>query len=407
MSNDTPANNNPFSAASSVTGYLYQCRYALLEALRQMQQEVDFAVFIETLDDVVFERDGFPPDLIQTKHHVNRAADLTDASVDLWKTLRIWCKGIASGELRLDSRFLLVTTAAAGAGSAAQTLGPGAGRNVAQSLDRLRSTARTSSNRTNQPGYVAFLDLDAATQESLFRGLVIIDSASTIASLDGDIRQEVFHAVNRRFLDQFLVRLEGWWFRRVIGQLTVEPRLPILGIELLDEMNSLRESLREDNLPIDDAIEQMEVDATGYQDRAFVHQLRLLQISNARIVRAVRDYYRAFTQRSLWVREELVGIGDLDRYERRLADAWRSRFLVMQDELGASAAEGEMRRLACQLYKWVETEDLPRIRSQCHEGFVARGSYHILADDLRIGWHPEFESRLRGLLGSVCGGTHQ
>lgn len=405
MSGSAPVDDYPFSAAASATGYLYQCRYALLEALRRMRDEVDFQVCIETLDDVVFEKQGAATELLQTKHHVNRAADLTDASVDLWKTLRIWCEGITNGSLRLGSRFILVTTAAAGTGSAADMLRPGPGRNPSGALVRLRSTASTSTNRINTPAYSAFRALDAASQEHLLDGVCVVDAAPTITSLDADIRQEVFYAVDRRFLDAFLVRLEGWWFRRVIRHLAAERGVPILSPELLDEINNLRDSMREDNLPIDDEIEQMEVDATGYLERVFVHQLRLIQISNARVLRAIRDYYRAFVQRSRWVREELVGVGDLDRYERRLMDAWESRFLVIRDEIGEAAAEDEMRRLACQLYKWVETEELPRIRSQCQDGFVARGSFHILADHLKVGWHPEFEARLRRLLEPVSEGV--
>lgn len=401
MSDSVSQRDHPFSAASSATGYLYQCRYALLEALRRMRQEMDFQICIETLDDVVFEQQGAAPELLQTKHHVNRAADLTDASVDLWKTLRIWCEGITSGSLRLGSRFVLVTTASAGTNSAAEMLRPGQSRNVSRALDRLRSTATTSTNQTNGPAYTAFRALDVVKQEALLQGVRVIDSAASIESLDSNIREEVFHAVHHRFLDAFLIRLEGWWFRRVIKHLAFERNTPILSAELLDEMNNLRESLREDNLPIDDTIEQMEVDATGYQERIFVHQLRLIQISNGRIIRAVRDYYRAFSQRSLWIREELVGVGDLERYENRLKDAWQSRFLIMRDELGESAAEEEMRHLACQLYKWVETAELPRIRPLCQSGFVARGSFHILADDLKVGWHPEFEARLRDLLETV------
>lgn len=402
MTGSASANGHPFSAASSATGYLYQCRYALLEALRRTRQEYDFQVHIETLDDVVFDKQGSPPELLQTKHHVKQSADLTDASVDLWKTLRIWCEGIAGGSLRQGSRFILVTTAAAGSGSTAEMLRPGSTRNVSGALDRLRSTAATSTNQTNAPAYAAFMALDAATQQQLLNDVTIIDSASSITSLDADIRQEVFYAVDRHFLDAFLTRLEGWWFRRVIQHLATEHRVPILSTELLDEINNLRESLREDNLPIDDDIEQMEVDATGYSHRVFVHQLRLIQISNARVVRAIRDYYRAFVQRSRWVREELVGVGDLDRYSARLKDAWQAHFLIMRDELGESAAEEEMRSAATNLYKWIETGELPRIRPQCQDGFVARGSFHILADDLKVGWHPEFEARLRHLLEPVA-----
>lgn len=402
MRGEASANGHPFSAAASATGYLYQCRYGLLEALRRMRQEADFQVCIETLDDVVFDQQGSPPELLQTKHHVNRAADLTDASVDLWKTLRIWCEGVASGSLHLGSRFILVTTASAGSGSAAEMLRPGVGRDVSGALDRLRSTAATSTNQTNAAAYTAFKALDGTKQQQLLGDVIVVDSASSITSLDADIRQEVFYAVDRHFLDAFLVRLEGWWFRRVIRHLAADRGVPILSAELLDEINNLRESLRDDNLPIDDDIEQLEVDASGYSERVFVNQLRLLQISNARVVRAIRDYYRAFVQRSRWVREELVGVGDLDRYGTRLKDAWQSHFLIMRDELGESAAEDEMRRAAGNLYKWIETGDLPRIRPQCQDGFVARGSYHILADDLKIGWHPEFEARLRRLLEPVA-----
>jgi hypothetical protein len=35
------------------------------------------------LDDVVFEREGAPPELLQTKHHRQQAANLTDVSPDL------------------------------------------------------------------------------------------------------------------------------------------------------------------------------------------------------------------------------------------------------------------------------------------------------------------------------------
>ena len=37
----------PFSAAASAIGYLYQCRYALLESLRRLGRDEQFMVSIE------------------------------------------------------------------------------------------------------------------------------------------------------------------------------------------------------------------------------------------------------------------------------------------------------------------------------------------------------------------------
>jgi hypothetical protein len=109
----------PFSATASAVGYLFQCRYALLESLRRLRRDDQFMVSIETRDDVVFERDGEPPDLLQTKHHVKKTANLTDTSPDLWKTIRIWCEGLINGNIPDGATFFLITTAEAPKGAAA------------------------------------------------------------------------------------------------------------------------------------------------------------------------------------------------------------------------------------------------------------------------------------------------
>lgn len=38
------------------------------------------------------------------------------------------------------------------------------------------------------------------------------------------------------------------------------------------------------------------------------------------------------------------------------------------------------------------------IRPQCQQPYIHRGSFQILADKLKIGWHPEFLARLEHLL---------
>jgi hypothetical protein len=39
-----------------------------------------------------------------------------------------------------------------------------------------------------------------------------------------------------------------------------------------------------------------------------------------------------------------------------------------------------------------------RLRARYDEPFFSRGIHHGLADDGRVGWHPEFEKRLEGML---------
>jgi hypothetical protein len=81
-----------------------------------------FEISIETLDDVVFEANGTPTDLLQTKHHKERGANLTDASPDLWKTIRIWIAAMDANEITKETVLYLVTTENAAHGSIAGNL---------------------------------------------------------------------------------------------------------------------------------------------------------------------------------------------------------------------------------------------------------------------------------------------
>ena len=106
--------NKAHAAAASATGYLFQCRYALLKGIEAIPDSPDLEISIEKFDDIAFESDGSPTELIQTKHHMGTAVTLGDASVDLWKTIRIWSKRVASSvETPFQTRFVLVTTAVA------------------------------------------------------------------------------------------------------------------------------------------------------------------------------------------------------------------------------------------------------------------------------------------------------
>lgn len=395
MNGRTPS---PFSAAPSATGYLFQCRYALLESLRRLRKNENFAVSVETLDDVVFEKSGEAVDLLQTKHHVARTADLTDASPDIWKTFRVWCEYLENGSIPEDSTFFLITTSCAPEGSASYYLRIGESRDVVKAIERLNATAESSTNKTNTRAYKVFRNLSAEKKRNFLEAVIVLDNAPVISDLDGLLKEELFHAVEPRFLDSFVSRIEGWWFRRVINQLARNTSEPILSEELLAEEGRLREQFKQDNLPVDDDIMNATVDASGYQDRTFVHQLRLIEIGNRRIFYAIRNYFRAFEQRSRWVREDLLFVGELDRYEDRLVEEWELLFEAMKDDLGNDAAEEAKKKAAQALYKWVETGSHRSIRAGVTEPCIARGTYQILADKLRVGWHPEFLKRLKKLL---------
>lgn len=387
-----------FSAASSALGYLYQCRYAMLEALRRLPDGNQFCLYIETLDDVVFENEGDAPDLLQTKHHISDMANLTDGSTDMWKSIRVWIESTSSGNIPAEARYFLITTATCGEGTAAYYLRPGVSRDIPKALERLNATASTSTNQSNQSSYNAFQGLNDDSKSRLLKSVAVLDSSPQVDDLGAEIRRAVYYAVERKFLEQFLQRLEGWWLSRVIKHLKDTDASPILSEEVEAERNRLREQFKEDSLPIDDEIMGASIDASGYQDHVFVHQLRMIGVGDGRVVHAIRNYFRAFEQRSRWVREDLLLVGELDRYEERLMEEWDLLFEQMRDELGEAAAEEAKVQKAQSLYRWVESGGHHPIRAGVTEPAIARGTYQILSDDQRVGWHVEFREHLQKLL---------
>jgi hypothetical protein len=389
-----------FSAADSALGYIYQARLGLLWALKRLKDRSDFAVSLETIDDVTFETNGRPDELLQTKHHLARPAALTDASPDLWKSLRVWFIAASSNAISVKTDLYLVTTSAAGAGSAASNLCQ-ENRDVASALTILEATAQTSGSQENASAYAAFLATSVPERRAILERIVILDRTPTIEDLNEELKAELFWATERRHQDAFLQYLEGWWLRRVVTQLArIDVGDRILGEELESQMSDIRDQFKQDALPIaDDLLNFSPDDAAiaAHETSIFVRQLGLAKAGKRRVAAAIRDYYRAFEQRSRWLRHDLLMVGDLATYERRLAQEWELVFEAARDDLGDSAADLAKEAAGRKVLEWAERICIP-IRPAVTEPFVTRGSLHLLADDLRVGWHAEFRDRLANLL---------
>jgi hypothetical protein len=199
-----------FEASGPFLGYLYQCRYALLLLLQRLKTDAAAEVSIERFDDVAFEKSGDPHELIQSKHQKGQPSSLTDASADLWKTLRVWSEAVKSGAVSPSSVLLtLITTAVASPNSAAALLRPNEGRDVDQALSRLLATTQNSESQTNAPAYKAFLSLNGEQQRSLVAAIRVLDGSPNIADVLPLLEGELRLSVRPEQVDALRERLEG------------------------------------------------------------------------------------------------------------------------------------------------------------------------------------------------------
>lgn len=394
-----------FGAGASMVGYLYQIRIALLWAIRRSRVS-DFTVSIETLDDVSFEVGGEPAIVLQAKHSLNAAATLTDLSPELWKTLRVWMVGLASGEVPPDTARFLIATAEAPEGSACAALKiDGPERNIAEAAKRLKHAATSSSNSILKTAFDAYLALDETEREQLLSSFYVVPAQPNAAAILEQLQAELYH-VSLHHQDLSVQMLEGWWFKRVLHEL-VHPDGGIPRAEIDAQISEIQESLKPDSLPIDEELDALMVvldQLPEFSTRPFYKQVELVGGSQLRIRNAITSYLQAFRQRSAWTRHDLLFDADLQKYDKRLYTEWELQYAQVCDELGPQATEEAMSQAGRAILKWAEDAHLP-IRSGVNVPWVCRGSLHMLAEDRRLGWHPDFEARLKVIFDATAEGN--
>jgi hypothetical protein len=396
-----------FSAAEQGLGYLYQSRLALLRLLELPETT---AVFLEKDDDLDFVDGEGGKSLASLKHKAD-GDRLTDLSTDFWKSIRIWLERYKrDGRSASNLRFFLLTTSTvpnssfltgflptqAVTGSETTTLAEQADETLGKSKSGLIGTIA-----------VEFNELTPTEKQDFLGRILILDGSPRIEDIPELIRDRQMRAIRREHRNAVFERIEGWWNDEVIKQLTGSRTDGIVGYEVSDKLSALAEEYKLDNLPITlrDKEPAGEID-TASDPRTFVVQLREIGISSNRIRNAILDYYRAFEQRSQWVRENLLVSGEVESYEDRLVDEWKRYRDVVFEDLDSSSAEEVLQQAGKELYKWADLQsgniESLRIRARVTEPYVTRGSFHILADaapEPRVYWHPHFLDRIGKVLG--------
>lgn len=377
-----------------MAGYLYQVRYALLRALQEGKRNPGHILLIEKFDDVALVEDASAIELIQTKHHVRQDA-VTDQSVDLWRTLAVWIDRLSEDPNgTTKTRLVLVTTRTAQDGSALSMLREsGSGRDETAALDLLVAAARRSRNERTSKARKAFLALSDIERKVLAGNIWVFDEAASLTDVREEIEDVVHYSAPAGKLVDFTDELEGWWFRRVGSALSGDGTSEIPVVSVVKKVSELRERFKVDNLVLNEEIEAMSPNsATGDDGRTFVRQMRLVDVPDRERRSSVYDYYRAFEQRSRWARENLLLDGETDRYDRALFDAWERRFLAHMAEVDDTTEEPQKRALGRGVFRWSREHQKP-LRNR-DELWLSSGSFQMLADSEKIGWHPEYEERL-------------
>lgn len=129
------------------------------------------------------------------------------------------------------------------------------------------------------------------------------------------------------------------------------------------------------------------------RDRTYVRQLEVVKCDDDDTVRAVHDYLRSVTHRTDWSENGDVIESSFDDFVGSLDRAWKSQKAVVDIEQRSLAEEDRGRLLyaKCQQLKVpLQGMDVP--------DFFVPGSFHTMAESLRVGWHPRYREAVAALV---------
>lgn len=390
-----------FSAGPQALGYLYQARVALLLLLQAPDES---RLKVEAMDDIELH-DALAENslaLVQLKHHTT-AATLTDASADLWKSLRVWAEQAKSHSFVVaDTRIMLLTTAKVNPGSVAAMLAE-SGRDVDKAESKLMSIASSSENEALDPAFAAFRSLTPAQRRALLSKTYIIAEQANIAGTRKRIEQLLRLSVRAQYLSAFADRIEGWWNDKVVLHLLAKDPATVDGIsgfELHEHVASAAESFHTESLPVDfeDSLLN-DADIEASRSRQYVKQLEAINSSSKTIRKAILDHHRAYNQRHRWLKDGLLYVDELEKYEARLRDEWE-RFFEHHCDGVAPYDSTALIESGKRVLRWAELECSLRIRPRVDAEYVRRGCFHILADRSppEVYWHPHFLAQMQATM---------
>ena len=402
-----------FSAKEQMLGYFYQPLYALYKLMQiDIADEPDSFIIIENLDDIEFRSNIDALKLIQTKHHIKSQGSISDRSSDLWKTIRIWTERIVNDEVKLDNViFSLVTTSTAFENSIASKLRV-ENRNTQEALSTIQKIAEegyiNAQKRQNNPelkkhenedAYIAFYKLDKNTQKKFISKIYICDSSSTIEYIVSNIEKKLQYACNSSDRKYFAEKLTGWWIIRVITSLLDKKQEQITKFELDDKIEEFKEEFKRGSLPIDyeNEFNDISEDNLTHNEKIFIEQLKTIKVTPKTISDAICDYYRAYNQRGLWVRKSKILNSHLEEYDTRLTNEWSREFENMISNIDENCPENVQEKQGRDLYNTIGNKTLPICEAENHKikgHYIMRGSFHMLANKVHIGWHPNYKDKI-------------
>ncbi|ALK34362.1 ABC-three component system protein [Burkholderia plantarii] len=118
----------------------------------------------------------------------------------------------------------------------------------------------------------------------------------------------------------------------------------------------------------------------------FVRQLNLLALSESHIEKYIQDFMRASSARTSWAARGYLNPNSLGPFVEELHDHWTQTALEVELDADMTPIRRGIKLLVLCMKKEM------RIQAIDVPSYFSRGSFHEIANETKIGWHPDWKA---------------
>lgn len=390
--NSTARTIRSTSAPDAYRGFSLQATRFLYYLLKAEQDDV---VSLEYFEDVGVERPDGTRLAEQAKSYTSRNP-LSDRSLSFWKTLRNWVEAAHNEMLRPSTtRFVAYAPKAEMKDIVLSFHNATTVEQARQALSKARETLATADGWDISTAAHPHLTFIFNADPDLVAQVLTRLTVDTTPGNPPDALKPLLHdkLVGEDSIDDVLRWAHGWIKQRTDNLLKEREPARIVKrdfhqallnyVRTHDRLNILRSVA---GRPSDDEVAQQ------LSERIYVSQLRIIDLDDVDVLSAVNDFLAAAIDRTIWSDRGMISEDSLETLERELTATWRNKqrrtTLAFGERDGKE--QGQFTFLECMEHEaCIDGLETPR--------HFIRGSWHALADDFAIGWHPQYKGILATL----------
>ena len=389
------------SAAGANAGFGYQFERALFWLA---QSPSGAAIGIETTDDVAVSLKNGQLVLEQDKHSIrDNAEPYGNRSKDLWNTLSIWLGAIEAKEVAIESTHFFLVTNKVLPDCIAKQIGAAESSEAAAAC--VAELVKASKEPPETVGPMMERVLRPESRETLTALILRVKLFDGTQAAAGDaLRTETLAHLQLPTwcgptANSILDELSGWLHTSVLDLWRQKKPGWVQRDHFVNQVHAVLDR-RKRQITRERAEHLISVpDSKVAQEKGqpFVKQLHLVTDDDAVVDTAIREFIRCYLEKMRLSQEGNVTDDDWKSFEGTLLARWNKiRTRVARIKAGTAEADVGFEILT-------ETTEGHREKlagSDTEQVYLTSGTYHRLADLLRVGWHPRYEDLMKELLKS-------